>query len=143
MLNTEILHFIREHRLCVLAVEMPDGSPHSALVHFAHQENPLKFIVQTDSGSRKAERIRLGHDTRVSLVIGLDEKPDAHDTTFQVDGIARLTQTDGELSRIYLSKFIENTGERVDDIYVSVEPVWWRYSAWYGPEREPLIIESS
>ena len=143
MLNSEILDYIREQRLCVLAVEMLDGSPHAALVHFAHQENPLIFVIQTNPNSRKAELISVGREARVSLVIGLEEVPNGKDKTLQIDGVAKLVQSDEVLSRIYLDKFAENTGQWDDHIYLSVKPVRWRYTAWNGPGKKPLIIENA
>jgi len=62
MLNTEVRDFIHEKRVCVFAAEMPDGSPHAAVVNFACQEDPLQFVIQTDPTSRKATLISAGHN---------------------------------------------------------------------------------
>jgi hypothetical protein len=43
-MNKEILDYIKSQRVCVLAVEMMDSSPHAATVHFAHMDNPLMFF---------------------------------------------------------------------------------------------------
>ena len=40
-MTPEIINFINSQKVCVLAVEMPDGSPHAATVHFALAEGPV------------------------------------------------------------------------------------------------------
>ncbi|MES2930679.1 MAG: hypothetical protein V4665_02765 [Patescibacteria group bacterium] len=42
-MNKEIIDFINRERIGVLAIEMPDGSPHAATLHFAVHENPPFF----------------------------------------------------------------------------------------------------
>jgi len=39
-IDKKILDYLKDQRVGVLAVEMLDGSPHGATVHFAHTEDP-------------------------------------------------------------------------------------------------------
>ena len=45
----EVINCINVQRVGVIAVKMPDGSPHGATVHFAYKLNPLTltFIFLT------------------------------------------------------------------------------------------------
>ena len=82
----EILEYIASQRVGVLAVEMLDGAPHGATVHFAHSEKPLTFLFETYREYRKAEPLFGRECTRASLVIGFDER---NMKTLQMDGVVR------------------------------------------------------
>ena len=66
-MNQEIIDYIAQHRVCVVAVQMPDNTPHAATVHFAHVDEPLSFIIQTNPGYRKAERLLAGDAVKASI----------------------------------------------------------------------------
>lgn len=73
-MNKDILNYIKSQRVGILAVEMLDGSPHGATVHFANTENPLQFFFETYREYRKAEAL-FGRDvSRATFVIGSDER---------------------------------------------------------------------
>ena len=72
-MEQEILEYISSQRVGVIAVEMLDGSPHAATVHFAHTENPLTFIFLTSPTYRKIEPLLKKDSTRASFVLGLEE----------------------------------------------------------------------
>src|ERR1700677_617364 len=103
-MNQDALDFLKTQTVCVLAVEMLDGSPHGATVHFAHQEDPLLFFFETDRDSRKSEALLKKDIARAALVIGVD---DNNRKTFQADGEVRLLRSDEEalFAKIYLGKF--------------------------------------
>lgn len=143
MLNTEVLNFISGKRICVLATERLDGSPHAATVHFAHTENPFMFVIQTDPNSLKAESFTTKNEIRVSIVVGLDEEPNGKDITFQLDGVATLIDSNEQLAKSYLDKFEEKKGKWPNDIFLSVVPKWWRYTYWGKTTGKPYIVEMS
>lgn len=128
-MNEEILDFIKDNRVCVVAVEMPDGSPHAATVHFANN-NQLVFVIQTNPDYRKAEPLLTGNKVRVSVVVGTTEEPTGKDKTFQLNGEAQIIESDSELVETYLAKFPEKRGKWLNDIFFKVSPVWWRYTDW-------------
>jgi general stress protein 26 len=72
-MDPKIIEYIKIERTCVVAVEMPDGSPHSATVHFAHAEDPLRLVILTDRHSKKAEPFLRKDTIRASVVIGTQE----------------------------------------------------------------------
>src|SRR3989338_7272737 len=92
-MNKNILDYIKSQRVGVLAVEMMDGSPHGATVHFAHTDNPFVFYFETNREYRKTEPLFGREKTRASLVIGSSE---GDLRTFQMDGAAELIK-DGEM----------------------------------------------
>ena len=89
----EVVDFINKQFLSVLAVEMLDGSPHAATVHFAFSEDPLLFMFETHRPYRKCEALFGRAVSRASLVIGFDEN---NRKTLQIDGEVKLIKSDTE-----------------------------------------------
>lgn len=133
----EMLAFLRTKRVGVISVEMLDGSPHGAAVHFAHTEKPLAFIFLTDRKYRKSEPLLNRGITRASLVIGSSED---EMKSLQIDGEAALSE-DQELKKIYFSKFPDKLGkyQGPDDIFFTFTPTWWRYTDWRKPEGKVIL----
>jgi len=142
-MNQEILDFIKMGRVGVLAVEMPDGSPHAATVHYANTENPLVFYFETDRGYRKAEPLLAKETTRASLVIGFDEK---EMKTLQIDGTARLLQDEekGIFQETYLGKFPEKVAmsAKHDLVFFTLTPTWWRFTDWTKPKGKAILTST-
>src|SRR5258708_20541520 len=86
-MNKDINDFINSQRICVLSVEMLDGSPHAATVHFAFDDASPTFFFETYSTYRKSEALFGRPETRSSVVVGVDEN---NLKTLQLDGKARL-----------------------------------------------------
>lgn len=141
-MQQEILDYLKTERVCVVAVEMPDGSPHAATVHFALHAEPLAFIIQTSPRYRKSEALRAKDMTRASLVVGTEEAPDAKDVTLQVDGVARLVQPEEkQFIETYLAKFPNKDKKFNDDIFFIVTPTWWHYTKW-GTQKGKIVLTS-
>src|SRR6201995_3196191 len=87
-MDENIFEYLDTQRVCVLAVEMPDGSPHAATVHFAYAKEPLEFVFKTERSYRKVEPLLEKDEVRASLVIGMQEE---EMKTLQMDGIVSLT----------------------------------------------------
>ncbi len=56
-MRQEILDYLKTQRVGVLAVEMLDGAPHGATVHFAYSEEPFVLYFETSRDYRKAQPI--------------------------------------------------------------------------------------
>ena len=142
-MNQEVIEYIKTQRAGVLAVEMMDGSPHGATIHFAHTENPLMFLFETNREYRKCEALFGRKTTRATFVIGADE---GNLKTLQMDGEVRL-MTDienEELFRgLYLEKFPKKKAkaEGPDTVAFLFIPKWWRFTDWTKPEGK-LILTS-
>lgn len=141
-MQKEIIDYIENQHVGVLAVEMLDGSPHAATVHFASKNNPLIFFFETCKDYRKNEPLSGKETTRASFVIGFDE---TNMKTLQLDGIARLIKTDEqeEFDLVYYGKFPHKKGKFYGSpaVFFRFEPTWWRFTDWTRPEGK-LIITS-
>lgn len=95
--------FLDENRVGVLAVEMMDGSPHGATIHFAHTINLFEFYIITNRNYRKAEPMLASGYTRASLVIGFSE---SIMKSLQLDGeVGLVDRSLVNFQQVYLVKF--------------------------------------
>lgn len=139
-MKQEILDYLKTQRVGVLAVEMLDGSPHAATVHFAHTDEPLVFYFETDRKYRKSEPLFARESVRASLVIGADKNTMK---TLQLDGTARLVQ-DGKgkevFEKVYFEKFPEKRAKYSgpDVVIFSFAPSWWRFIDWTTPNGKQI-----
>ncbi|HYF97682.1 MAG TPA: pyridoxamine 5'-phosphate oxidase family protein [Coxiellaceae bacterium] len=139
-MNKDILEFINSQRVCVLAVEMMDGSPHAATVHFANTVDPLVFYFETNRDYRKSEPLYGRETTRATMVIGFDE---SNLKTLQLDGEVRLiNDNEQELyNQIYLGKFPNKQAKAADPKCVKFAfiPTWWRFTDWTQPTGKIIL----
>lgn len=139
-MKPEIFEYIQSQRVGVLAVEMPDGSPHAATVHFAHVKEPLVFFFETFRASRKAEPFLQKGAVRASFVIGTDEKAMK---TFQIDGTAELVKPEEKenFSAVYLGKFPEKAerSKSPNAAAIKFTPKWWRFSDLSDPQAKVVL----
>lgn len=139
-MNQDILDYIQTQRICILAVEMMDGSPHAATVHFAHTENPLTFFFETANDTRKNEALSGRETTRASMVIGSDE---SNMRTLQMDGEVRLLKKEEKelFDEIYLAKFPSKAAKAADPkaVFFLFIPKWWRFTDWTRPEGKIIL----
>lgn len=143
-MRQEVLDYVKTQRVGVLAVEMLDGSPHAATVHFAHTEDPFVFYFETYRNSRKAEVLLERDVTRASFVVGSDE---SNMKTFQLDGIVQLLVPEGEEAfvSIYLEKFPEKKEKSKDSklVFFKFTPTWWRFTDWTTPQGKMIWTSES
>ncbi|HEV8601626.1 MAG TPA: pyridoxamine 5'-phosphate oxidase family protein [Patescibacteria group bacterium] len=139
-MNQEILDYIKSQRIAVLAVEMMDGSPHAATVHFANTEDPLVFYFETHRDYRKSEPLYGRETTRASLVIGFDE---SNVKTLQLDGEVRLLKKEEKkiFDEVYLGKFPQKKDKAVDlkAVMFCFIPSWWRFTDWTKPGGKIIL----
>ncbi len=140
-MKQEILDYIKGERIGVLAVEMLDGSPHGATVHFAHTDSPLTFYFETYRDYRKAEPLFGKETTRASFVIGCDEKTMK---TLQLDGVAELIKPEEKetYDAVYFGKFPEKKEKSKDPkfVFFKFTPTWWRFTDWTAPEGQRITV---
>ena len=141
-MHQEILDYLKTQRVGVLAVEMMDGSPHAATVHFAHSEDPFIFYFETNREYRKSEALFGKEKTRASFVVGSTE-----DTmkTLQVDGVAELIQPQEReiYNSIYFGKFPKKKekSEGPSFVFFKFTPTWWRFTDWTTPTGKIILTE--
>ncbi len=133
----EMLEYLKSQKVGVIAVQMLNGVPHGATVHFAHQDKPFTFIVLTETSYRKAEPLLKNPSTPATFVVGTSEEAGK---TLQLDGIAALTE-DEVYKEAYFSKF-PNKREKYEppaDIFLVFTPTWWRYTDWKTPQGKQIL----
>ena len=142
-MQKEVIDFINSQFLSVLSLEMPDGAPHAATMHFAFSENPRMFLFETYRPHKKSEALFSRPESRASLVIGFDEKSRR---TLQLDDEARLLLDDTErllFNKIYFKRF-PNKKEKSKDpkfVFFAFLPRWWRFTDWDAPGGK-LVLTS-
>lgn len=142
-MNPELIDFLKTSQTCVISIEMMDGSPHAATVHFANSENPFMFCFVTDRNYRKSEPLLGREVSRASLVVGVDER---NKKTFQADGEARVLKgEEGQLFKeTYFGKFPQKHEAVMADhnslLFVFI-PTWWRFTD-YTKKTGKLILTS-
>ena len=141
-MQQQILDYIKTQRIGVLAVEMLDGSPHAATVHFAYAEDPLIFYFETYREYPKAEALFGRDSSRASFVIGSDE---SNMKTLQLDGIVELINPEEKpvYDSVYFEKFPNKLEKSKDPkfVFFKFTPTWWRFTDWTQPEGK-LILTS-
>jgi hypothetical protein len=137
MERSEILRFLSDRPLGVVATVSPQGLPEAALVGFAVTD-AFELIFDTRTAARKC--VNLASNGRVAAVVGWDDG-----RTVQYEGaVAELSEP--ELARYketYFAAFPDGRErERRERMtYVVVRPAWLRYCDHTKPE--PLIVELS
>lgn len=105
--QSRITDYLQKERIGVLALELQDGSPHGAVMHFAHSADPFILYFATSSKSRKAQAFLGKTEVRATFVVGVVETVFE---TLQIDGVVRALASEEEESRfneVYLSRFPE------------------------------------
>jgi general stress protein 26 len=139
----EILDYLRSENICVLAVEMLDGSPHGATVHYAHADNPLALFFETTKGYRKTEPLFGRDKTRATVVVGTYESTKK---TLQMDGEATLIAPEEEAlyAQTYLGKFPQKAkkAESPDFVRFKFVPTWWRLTDFSEPGNRKILTST-
>lgn len=125
------------NKLATLSTISSDGTPQSALVAFA-EDNDLNLYFQTRSATRKYAN--LTNNAKVSIVIGwsLDSLK-----TLQYEGNAVEVKGSAEIKDLFINKESPSTVEYLnhsDARFFKVTPTWLRYSDY---SIEPPEIWSS
>jgi hypothetical protein len=135
---TELLRFLRSHRVAVEASVSGSGGAQAAVVGFAITDR-FEIVFDTVDSTRKAQNLRL--NSKLAFVIGGLLSGD--ERTVQYEGIADEPSGD-ELERVkqvYYQVYPDGPGRLSwpGIMYVRMRPTWIRYSD-YNVDP-PLIVE--
>jgi general stress protein 26 len=136
-MTKEIIDYINSQRIGVVAVEMLDGAPHAATVHFAFGGNPESIYIMTSRDYKKCQPIIKNGKTRASFVIGTDE---AEMKTMQMDGEIEFAVLE-EDKEVYFEHFPDRKDkyEEPDDVILKFTPTWWRYTDFKAANGKKFI----
>lgn len=134
MTSKEILKFIKEHSLAVIATVNQENKPEAAVVEFGEFAD-LTIIIDTLKSSRKYKNLLKNEN--VAIVIGWDEN-----ITVQIEGTAKEL-SGKEFERAKQIYFIKNPrakkwADNPDIVYYAIKPTWIRYS---DLNQHPWLIE--
>jgi uncharacterized pyridoxamine 5'-phosphate oxidase family protein len=124
MTRNDLLIFLRQHRIGVLATISESGAPESAVVGIAVTDG-LELVFDTLNNTRKCRNLR--RNPNISFVIGWDDE-----ITVQYEGIADEPKGEelARLKQIYFAAYPD--GPRRESwpgmTYFRVWPKWVRYS---------------
>ena len=129
-MNQQIKDFLKKERVGAFSIVLLDGSPHVAIVHYSHTENPLKFFIQTSNKSVKFSPFVSGGTAKAAMVIGSSEKDWL---TFQMRGNARAVTNPEELDSIYQIHYpkhpdAEKWKDDPETAFIGFTPTWWRFT---------------
>lgn len=136
-MDQTVLEFLKTQEIGVLAVEMLDGSPHGATVHFAFGDAPFVFYFETNRNYKKSEAL-LGRDaSRASFVVtdALNMK------SFQADGEVSLVKDRAQFDALYFEAFPKKLAKAdgPNNLYFTFTPKWWRYTDFKNPNGKTII----
>ena len=137
-LLTQILAFLRAHKLAIQATASADGVPQAAVVGYAVTDR-LELVFDTLASTRKAKNLR--DNPKLAFVIGGLKAGD--ERTVQYEGIAD-EPSGTELERLkaaYYAVFPDGPSRLSWPglIYVRARPTWIRYSDYN--RNPPEIVE--
>lgn len=117
-MDQKIIDFLHKERMAILAVSLPDGTPHTAAMHFVYQDGVIYF--STHNSSKKATGLT---SSKASITVGFNEQDWI---TLQLDGQIEKTTEGKDLIN---AKYPENAKYMDENsIFLKFTPIWWRYS---------------
>lgn len=138
MTVTELLSFLRRHKLAVEASVSEDGAPEAAVVGIVVTDAFEVFFDCTDV-SRKVGNLR--RNPTIALVIGGTTPGD--ERTVQLEGVADEPKGEdlARLKQLYFASFADARGRESwpDITYMRARPAWIRYSDYN--QIPPEIVE--
>jgi hypothetical protein len=138
MNTSDLLEFIRRHRLAVQASVSPASAPQAAVVGYAVTDL-FEIVFDTLDSSRKGQNLR--RNNRIAFVIG--GLVEGEERTVQYEGIA--DEPSGEeldrLKQVYYAAWPDGPSRLSWPglTYVRVRPTWIRYSDFNA--NPPEIVE--
>jgi len=135
MTRTELLVFMRNHFLGVIATASPQGDPQAAVVGIAVTER-FELVFDTLAETRKVTNLR--QSPKIACVIGWDDEQ-----SVQYEGIAdepKGLELD-RLKRYYFGKFPDGPVRQSwpGITYIRVRPTWIRYSDFR--DNDAVVVE--
>jgi hypothetical protein len=121
----DLLHFVRAHRLAVVATNSLDGQPQTSVVRFVVTD-AFELIIDAHGTARKVGN--LSNSPKVGVTIGWDDLQ-----TLQIDGVGEIQRGDDleRAKQFYASQFPERYRARRDIhdlVYICITPKWMRFS---------------
>lgn len=142
IVEQKVVDFLTSERVCVLAVMLPDGSPHVAAMHYSHTPEPLVIYIQTENTSRKCQGLLSGQAVAASVVVGFNEQ---EMVTLQMDGQICLVTDQSKLPDIHQVHYAKHPQAKQyksdpTTVFLAFTPSRWRLTDY--KVQPPVIIEN-
>jgi general stress protein 26 len=133
---SDLLIYVRSHKIAVVSTRTADGAPQGALVGFSATDS-LELIFDTICDSRKHQNLLYDHRIAVTLS-GPEEQ------TLQLEGIAHEVSVRAVDDAVYREAYYRTWPDGRERLkwgnlsYWRISPRWARYSDY---SRGPLVAE--
>lgn len=138
-MDPKIKEFIDKEILGVFSINLSDGAPHGATVHFSYSENPFVFYIMTENTTLKAQTLLKNEIQKASLVIGFSEKVWI---TLQMRGNVKIVTDEKELEetgKVHFGKFPKSENYKSPQtVFLKFKPHWYRFTD-FNTEPETII----
>lgn len=123
-MDKKVLDFLEKEHVSCLTIVLPDGTPHSASMHFASSDNT--FVFFTKMTSKKCKDLEFDKKYKATVTVGFDEhRMVEFQSTGEIEKIdKKISETE---EKIFASKF---KGAQLDSDHIVLKYVakWWRYT---------------
>lgn len=122
--------FLNSNEISVLTTLLANGTPHSATLHFSHQQEPLEFYFSTKRTSVKCENLLDGKPSAASMVVGFSTE---NWITLQLRGVVQVITNKIEQEKVQEIHYAKHPGSKrykddAETVFLKFTPNWWRYS---------------
>ncbi|KKU74417.1 MAG: hypothetical protein UX99_C0015G0022 [Candidatus Amesbacteria bacterium GW2011_GWB1_47_26] len=129
-MDQRVLDLLAKERVSLLAVCLPDGTCHSAAMHFSHISDPPTIYIQTENTSKKMQGLKNGQPIAASVVVGFNEQ---EMKTLQMDGQIQLVTDVSKLPAIHQIHYAKHPhAEKYKNdpgtVFLAFTPTWYRYT---------------
>lgn len=103
-MDQKVLDFLKNERVCSLAVIMPDGTSHSAAMYFSLDPTQNSIYFLTPKSSHKCQAVANDKVASASIAVGFSE---VNMITSQLKGSLRLASknTLSQVKSVYFAKY--------------------------------------
>lgn len=127
-LRENVAALIKRNPVCVLATGMPDGSPHTTVVHYSAMMDPLRLVISADVESDKVRNIQ--RSSVIAAAIGWSE---SDWVTMQLRGTAKVLTDPSELADAKRTHYeVHPSSQQFEHdpgtVLLCFTPTWLRYS---------------
>ncbi len=137
-MKAELQSYLAANRVGVLGVNLSDGTPHTAAVHYSQRDEPFCIYVQTGSDSVKCSPFATTEKVLASLTVGTSE---VEWKTMQVHGFLEMVKDTDEVADFKQVHYAKNpdaaSHDGPDTAYLRFTPTWWRFSDY---QKHPVLI---
>jgi nitroimidazol reductase NimA-like FMN-containing flavoprotein (pyridoxamine 5'-phosphate oxidase superfamily) len=136
-MNNDVLEFLKNNEVGVLAIQMADKTPHAATMHLSFTAEPFAMYFLTSDDTKKGETLFQQDKTPASVVIGTHAETEQ---SFQADGtLEKIPESEFEAA---LAEHLEKVPSHKDFAFdghhslFRFTPTWWRFTDWnFDPKK--------